>query len=338
MNSIVVEEAVDNCGLYRNDCCNVCFHVLAMTRGQWLWSTDVQCLTLNNQRLRTMTVSRRCFKPFCSDDFAQFSPSSNVSGGGMHVNDCSLEFLRNFFPSNTRFWEAIVGQRRSIRRFDSMDIIVNFVVLRSPPQTGFGSRRILLDNATASAIDSTSIIVTFLFDSCSPPQTCKRFKEKIVEQPRWLGSWLNKCHWHILLNDSLLLFYSPPQTCKRFKEKIVRQCRSMRQFDCNLCPLNAGERSFNSLSFSCADLRLRKTLSTISECHPLRQCTWDKHRWLLLECCDIRKQFRTQLFRFFLLTQRMPIAQFESAIRWLTLIVWLCLNSAKLGNGYWTSR
>ena len=62
MNSIAVEEAVDNRGLYRNDCCNVCFHVLAMTRGQWLWSTDVQWLTLNNQRLRTMTVSRRCFK------------------------------------------------------------------------------------------------------------------------------------------------------------------------------------------------------------------------------------------------------------------------------------
>ena len=62
LNSFVVEEAVDNRGLYRNDCCNVCFHVLAMTRGQWLWSTDVQWLNLNNRHLPTMTVSRRCFK------------------------------------------------------------------------------------------------------------------------------------------------------------------------------------------------------------------------------------------------------------------------------------
>ena len=113
------------------------------------------------------------------------------------------------------------------------------------------------------------------------PSNLQTVKEKIVGQPRWLGSWLNKCHWHILLNDSLLLFYSPPQTCKRFKEKIVRQCRSMRQFDCNSWPLDAGERSFNILSVSCADLRLRKTLSTISECHPLRQCTWEEHRWSL---------------------------------------------------------
>ena len=163
-----------------------------------------------------------------------------------------------------------------------MDVIVNFVVLRSPPQTCIRFREKFLDNATAWAIDSTNVIDTFLFDSCSPPQTCRRFKEKIVGQPRWLGSWLNKCHWHILLNDSLLLFYSPPQTCKRFKEKIVRECRSMRQFDCNSWPLDAGERSFNPLSFSCADLRLRKTLSTVSECHPLRQCTWEEHGWLLL--------------------------------------------------------
>ena len=155
-----------------------------------------------------------------------------------------------------------------MRRFDSTDIIVNFVVLRSPPQTCFGSRRILLDNATAWAIDSTSVIHMFLFDSCSPPQTCRRFKEKIVGQPR-LDRQLTQQMSLTYPFDSLLLFYSPPQTCKQFREKIVRQCRSMRQFDCNFCPLDAGERSFNLLSFSCADLRLRKTLSTISECHSL---------------------------------------------------------------------
>ena len=39
------------------------------------------------------------------------------------MNDCSLEF--SLSPSKLHwFWEAIVGQRRSIRRFDSMDVIV----------------------------------------------------------------------------------------------------------------------------------------------------------------------------------------------------------------------
>ena len=60
------------------------------------------------------------------------------------------------------------------------DIIVNLVVPRSPPQTCIRFREKFLDNATAWAIDSTSVIGTFLFDSCSPPQTCKRLKEKIV--------------------------------------------------------------------------------------------------------------------------------------------------------------
>ena len=76
-----------------------------------------------------------------------------------------------------------------------------------------------------------------------------------------------------------ILFF--PSNLLRYREKIVIHCHSMRQFDCNSWPLDAGERSFNLLSVSCADLRLRKTLSTISECHPLRQCTWEEHRWLL---------------------------------------------------------
>ena len=80
--------------------------------------------------------------------------------------------LLNFSPSNLhRFWEAIVGQRRSIRRFDSMDVIVILLFFDLPFKPAFGSRRILLDNATAWAIDSTSVIDTFLFDSCSPSLT-----------------------------------------------------------------------------------------------------------------------------------------------------------------------
>ena len=33
-NSIAVEEAVDNRGLYRNACCNICFTSWRITRGQ----------------------------------------------------------------------------------------------------------------------------------------------------------------------------------------------------------------------------------------------------------------------------------------------------------------
>ena len=163
-----------------------------------------------------------------------------------------------------------------------MDVIVNLLFFDLPLKPASVQGEYCWTMPPHGRLTQQVLLTHSCLAFCSPPQTCKRFKEKIVEQPRWIGNWLNKCHWHILLNDSLLLFYSPPQTCKRFKEKIVRQCRSMRQFDCNLCPLDAGERSFISLSFSCADLRLRKTLSTISECHPLRQCTWEEHRWLLL--------------------------------------------------------
>ena len=92
-----------------------------------------------------------------------------------------------------------------------------------------------------------------------------------------------------------LIRCSPPQTCRRFKEKILRQCHSMRQLDCNLCPLDLGKKSFSSVSFSRADLRLRKTSSTVPECHSLAPTALGKTSVIVTECRGIRKQFRTQM-------------------------------------------
>ena len=224
-----------------------------------------------------------------------------------------------------------------MRRFDSMDVIVNFVVLWSPPQTCIRFREKFLDNATAWAIDSTNVIDTFLFDSCSPPQTCRRFKEKIVGQPRWLGSWLNKCHWHILLNDSLLLFYSPPQTCKRFKEKTVREWPFHEAIRLQFLALRCGWKIVQSSVCLVRRFALEKNVVNSFWMSSLAPMHLGRTSVIVISCCDIRKQFRSQLFWFFLLTQRAPIARFESASRWFTLVVWLCLSSAKLGNGYWMS-
>ena len=107
VNSIVVEEAVDNHGLHRNDWCNVCFHVLAndartMTLKHWRAMIESKQPTLTyNDYIASM------FQTFVLMVLCNSPPWTNL-GGGMHMNDCSLEFLRNVFPSNLGFGKLLL--------------------------------------------------------------------------------------------------------------------------------------------------------------------------------------------------------------------------------------
>ena len=102
-------------------CRNSQFHVLMNDA----WTTN-----LNNGRFRAMTVSRRC--SFCSDGFAQFSPSNDIWDGGTHANDT-------------------VGQRRSVgNRLNKCHRC--FVILCSPLETCISFGKILVDNAAPFSI------------------------------------------------------------------------------------------------------------------------------------------------------------------------------------------
>ena len=131
----------------------------------------------------------------------------------------------------------------------------------------------LLDNAVSLAVDSTNVIVNLCGSSISPSNL-----HSVQGENCWTMPPHGRLTQQMSLTCSCLIGCSPPQTCRRFGKKTVRQRRSMRRFDCNLCPLFG-----RKIVFFCVLLvrrfALEKTSLTVSECHSLAPiCAWEKHR------------------------------------------------------------